>query len=145
LRSTDRSATMAYTQTAPKSKKALRQFGLIMAVPLSVIGGILVWKNRVAPGVLLLTLAGIFLLIGLVAPNLLRRIERAWMALAEKMGIVMTFLILTLTYVVVITPMGFIMRRLRKDLLEQKLDPKRSTYWKPVDPDGPTSRPDKPF
>jgi hypothetical protein len=127
-----------------KSTAELRKFGLVMAAPLAVIGALLVWKGR-PTATYVFALAALFALLGMAAPRLLAPVERAWMALAAVLATVMTHVVLTLTFALLITPMGLVMRLLRKDPLQRKRDPERSTFWVPVEPDGPCSRPDKPF
>ena len=127
-----------------KSTKELRKFGLVMAVPLAIIGGILMWKAKfIAP--YLLGLSGLFLICGLRFPKLLSPIEKVWMTFAEILSIIMTRVILTLTFYLVITPVGLLLRLLGKDLLKFKFEPELKTYWVPVEPDGPRGRPDKPY
>ena len=67
------------------------------------------------------------------------------MKLAHVLSIVMTSVLLTLTYYLVMTPMGFLMKLLGKDPMERKFDRGKESYWIAIDPDGPASRPDKPF
>jgi predicted anti-sigma-YlaC factor YlaD len=127
-----------------KTKRELRKFGLTMAVAFAVFGGLFLWRAKpVWP--YFFGIAGFFLIFGLLFPNLLAPIEWAWMKMAHLLGQVMTRLILTLTFYLVITPLGLIMKLSGKDPLHRQFDRSASTYWVPVDPDGPTSRPDKPY
>lgn len=127
-----------------KSVRELRRFGLIMAVPLAALGGLAVWRGR-AWGPYALGLAAAFLLCGLIAPRILGPVERAWMAFAKVMSIVMTFVILTLTYYLVITPVGLVVRLTGKDSLQLRRSRKRISFWEAVDPDGPCGRPFRPY
>jgi hypothetical protein len=129
---------------APKSPRELRNFALVMTTGLGIIGGLLLWKERAAAPYLL-GLAAAFLVTGLLFPRVLRPIEWAWMKLAHFLGIIMTFVILTLTFYLMITPMGLIMRLLGKRPLAIGFDRDRSSFWEPVDADGPWGRPDKPY
>lgn len=122
----------------------LRKFGIVMAVAFAVLGSLLLWRQRPA-GPFLLCVGAAFLVAGLILPPVLAPIERAWMALARVLQVVMTTLILTLTFFVVMTPMGFLLRLSGKDLLDMRRDPDAESYWVPVEPDGPGSRPDKPY
>ena len=127
-----------------KTKKELRKFGLVMTVPLALIAGYLWWKGGGAyPYVL--GAAAFFLLNGLLVPQLLRPIEKVWMKFAEIMGAIMTRIILTLAFYLVITPFGLLLRLMRKDLLDLRFNQQRESYWIPAEPDGPASRPDKPY
>lgn len=123
----------------------LRSFGLVMAVALGIFGSLAVFWRGHAWGEYLWYAGGAFLLLGLLAPRLLAPIERVWMAFAVVLGTVMTTIILTLTFFVVMTPMGLLLRLTGKDLLGLEGDPEIDSYWVPVDADGPASRPDQPY
>ena len=131
-----------------KSKKSqeqrLKEFGLVMCLALTVISGVLLWKGR-SGGLISSVLAGIFLTLGVFAPGILEPFERRWMQLAEKMSIVVSWIIVTLTFYLVIAPMGSIMRLFGADLLKVKLEPDKESYWEPVEKDGPSSRPYLPY
>ncbi len=127
-----------------KSNKELRKFALIMTIAFAIIGGIALWRGR-EWGQYALYLSVFFLVTGGLLPRLLAPIEWAWMKLAHYLSIVVTFIILTLTFYLVITPLGLMMRLFGKDLLSLKFEPDRSSYWIKVDPDGSGSRYDKPY
>lgn len=132
------------SENTPKSTKELRKFGLVMTVPFAIIGGLMMWRGKaLAP--YFLALGGFFLVSGLLIPTILRPIEKAWMKFAEVLSVIMTRVILTLTFFLVITPLGLLMRMMGKDLLKMKRDPQAASYWVPVASDGPCSRPDKPY
>jgi hypothetical protein len=122
----------------------LRRFAIVMAVAFAALGALLLWRGR-EWGDVFFYVAAFFLLSGLIAPRQLAPIERVWMKLAHLLGTVMTAVILTLTFFLVITPMGIVLRLIGKDLLGMRGDPDIATYWVPVEEDGPCSRPDKPY
>jgi hypothetical protein len=132
------------TEQLRKTIRELRRFGFVMTIPLLVIGILLVWRGR-ASAPYFIGLAVLFLLAALVFPSGLRPVERAWMALARVLSIVMTYVILTLTFYLIITPVGLILRVFGKDLLQKKFESVKTSYWIPVEPDGPCSRHDKPY
>ena len=129
---------------AMRSGRELRKFGLVMAGAFGALGGLAAWRGRSA-GPVLLGVAAAFLLLGLALPRLLRPVEKAWMAVARVMGVVMTHVILTLFYYLVITPFGIAMRIAGRDPLGLKAAPARDTFWEAVDPQGSGTRPDKPY
>ncbi len=122
----------------------LRKFGFVMAVALGLFGALFVWRGK-PWGIYTLYAAGAFLTLGLVVPRILAPIEKGWMALARVLQTVMTAIILTLMFFLVMTPIGLFLRLTGKDLLGMKGDPEIDSYWVPVEPDGPASRPDKPY
>jgi hypothetical protein len=131
-----------------KSSEELRQYGYTMAFMCFIFAIISLWKRDFVfsnTSVILSIVGGIFTLFALVAPLKLRSVERAWMKFGEKISSVMTPVILTLTFFIIITPMGLLMRLFGKDLLQLKLDRGSKSYWSKVETDGPASRPYAPY
>ncbi len=114
----------------PMDRRALRGFGLLMACVLLLVGGWLWWKAA-ASGPWVLGAAALLALIGLAAPAVLKPIYKGWMILALILGWVMTRVVLTLVYYLVLTPIGFLGRAFGEQFLQLKL--KRSgetpSYW----------------
>lgn len=106
----------------------LRNFGLSMAIVLSLVAALLWWKgkpyfwNFVYPALLLGVL-------GMVAPVWLRPLQRAWMALAVLIGFVMNRVILAALYFGLFTPAALVTRILRKDLLHERWEQSMESYW----------------
>jgi multisubunit Na+/H+ antiporter MnhG subunit len=108
--------------------KELRKFGIILSVFLSIIAGISLWKSGTLYNYLFPTAAGI-LILALAFPRILKFIYIPWMALAILIGWVMTRVILTLLYYLVFTPISLLLNLLGKDLLDEKINPEKSSYW----------------
>ena len=130
--------------TISQEKRRLRNFGITMAVVLSIIGTVLLWYNRPAMPYLF-GIAAVFLICGLGFPKLLSPIEWAWMKLAFILGSITTRIILVIVYYLAVTPIGLLRQLFCKDPLDIKIDKNAESYWKPVDPKGPKSRPYKPY
>ena len=127
-----------------KSPRALRKFGLTMAVAFGLLAALLWWRDK-DWWVYVIAVALLFGFLGVVAPRVLGPVERAWMKLAELLGAVMSRVVLTIGFFIAVTPVGLYMRLRRRDLLNLRLDPEAETYWEDVEPDGPSTRPDKPY
>jgi hypothetical protein len=127
-----------------RRRHELRRFGLVMTAALAVVAALLLWRDRPA-WPFFAGAAGLFVVLGLVAPVALGPIERAWMTLARWLSVIMTYALLTLAYFLVVTPMGLIRRLGGRDPLHLKLDRHAKSYWVPVEPDGPGSRSDRPY
>jgi hypothetical protein len=116
----------AYTKPTPRE---LRKFGLVVGlVFVGVIGLLLpLWRHRhipvwpFVPGVPLLVL-------GLVAPRLLGPAHRAWMLLGGALGWINMRIILSVVFLVILTPLGLIRRVIGKDSLGLRSDRALGTY-----------------
>jgi hypothetical protein len=105
-----------------------REFALVLAVLAALIGlAPLVRGGR--PRFAALGVTIILLLIGLLAPKILRAPARAWLALGALLNRTVSTVVLAIIYVVVITPTGLYRRLSRKDALQRGFDPTASTYW----------------
>lgn len=69
------------------------------------------------------------MLLGAAIPAVLKPIYSVWMALAVVLGFIMTRVILTIVFYLVVTPIGLIMRAVGRDPLDRKLDSNASSYW----------------
>jgi hypothetical protein len=131
-----------------KSSEELRQYGYTMALMCFVFAIVSLWKRDFVfsnASIILSVLGGIFTLFALVAPLKLQGVEIVWMKFGEKISSVMTPVILSLTFFIIITPIGLLMRLFGKDLLQLKVDRASKSYWAKVEPDGPASRPYAPY
>lgn len=139
--------TIGLPARGDKSQRDLRNFGIFMGVALPVLAALLRWRFGIGiEAVAALTVAGApFLILGLTRPESLRAIEHGWMVVGERIGVVVTFVVMCLTFFAVITPIGLLMRAFGKDPLERSFDRERASYWEPVPPDGPGTRPWLPF
>lgn len=126
-------------ETAPKTTKELRKFGFVMTIAFGLLAGVLFWKGKFA-WVYLASLSSVFLLPALIYPRLLSPVEYYWMAFAEKLGEIMTRVILTLLFFLVVTPLGLCIRLFGKDLLGIKIDKDAESYWIRVPDDSPGTR-----
>jgi hypothetical protein len=60
-----------------------------------------------------------------------RKAYRGWMALARAMGWVVSRVVVTIVFALVVTPIGLVARLLGKRLLDLRPDPSATTYWVP--------------
>ena len=124
------------------TRKELRSFGIVMAVVLSLFGLWGVWRvgfSLTTVRTVLVVLAGSFLACGLLAPALLREPRRLWLALGERLGVVVSTLLLTIFFFLVLTPIGLLRRAFGADPMGKRRKPDGQGYWVPRedDPRGP--------
>ncbi|TAL02048.1 MAG: hypothetical protein EPO07_07705 [Verrucomicrobia bacterium] len=110
--------------------RELRKFGLTVGGVLAALALLFLFRHKVRAPYFLWP--GIFLLVfGVVAPRLLKWIYLAWMTLAIVLGFVVSHVLLTLLFFLVITPVGLVARLSGKDFLSLKLDRAAKSYWIP--------------
>ena len=118
----------------PKSSN--KSFGLVFFIvfiliafyPLLNDGNIRLWS-------LLVSL--IFLILGLLNSKILNPLNSLWQKFGLLLNKVMSPLIMGLIFFFIVTPIGILMRLLKKDLLNLKFN-KKETYW--IDKSGPKSK-----
>lgn len=119
-------------------QRELRNFGLLVGGVFLAMGLVFLLKGKayhpwfITPGLALL-------LPGVLFPSILKPVYILWMALALVLGFIVSHVILTLFFFLVITPVGLVARMAGKDFLRLKLDPHASSYWiardqRPPDP-----------
>jgi hypothetical protein len=106
----------------------LRKFGLTVGTALLGLGAVSWYRGSVRTASILSAAGGVLLVLGLVLPQALRPIEKAWMALAMVLSWINTRIILTLLFYFVFTPVGLVMRVFR-DPLNRKFREGNSTCW----------------
>ena len=84
-----------------------------------------------------LIISFIFLALGLINSKILTPLNRLWFKFGLLIGKLISPLIMAIIFFMVVTPIGFIMRLLKKDLLNLKNN-KKETYW--INKTGPKSK-----
>ena len=111
-------------------KKELRKFGITVGVVLVLIGFAfqLIWDNYTI--YMVLGIIGAFLIFfGILIPAALLPVQKAWMILAVVLGFIMTRVILSILFYLIVTPIGFVAKIVGKDFLNKKIDKTKKTYW----------------
>jgi len=112
-----------------KSEKSdIRKFGITIGLLLMVIAGFLFWRGRESFEILLVSGFVLFVL-GFVIPVVLKPIYWIWMILAIVLGWIMTRVILSLLFYIVITPIGTLSRLSGNRFLDLKWNRTTATYW----------------
>lgn len=116
------------------STKSLRSFGRVVGGVLLLLGLIALWRRDwqfTATGIpgLLFGLGGALIVLGAVAPALLRPVYRVWMGLALVLGFVMTRVLLTLFFIIAITPIGWLRRTFGTSSILMRPSNDATSYW----------------
>lgn len=111
--------------------RQLAQFGWISLIGFPLIG-VMTWWQAGAPEWLLWSLVGLGVLtcgLSRIDPKLIRPIYVVMMAIALPIGFVISFVMMTLIYYGMVTPLGLLFRLLGKDPLAKHPDPDMASYW----------------
>ena len=112
-----------------KSEKSdIRKFGITIGLFLMIFSGFLFWRGKESFEILLVS--GLMLcVLGFTIPVVLKPVYWIWMILAIILGWIMTRVILSLLFYIVITPIGFFSRLSGNRFLDLEWDKSKVTYW----------------
>ncbi|MBN3038328.1 MAG: hypothetical protein JW869_02800 [Candidatus Omnitrophica bacterium] len=110
--------------------KELRQFGITLAIVTGVLGGLFLFRGKDFFFYFLI-FSFSFLCLGLLRPQLLKPVQKAWMTLAVIIGWLVTRLILLVLFYFIVTPIGICARICGQKLLDAKYDKYAASYWLP--------------
>ena len=113
-----------------------RSFGVVFFIVFLLIGLYPILKGNDLR-IWSLIISFIFLALGLINSKILTPLNRLWFKFGLLLGRFISPLIMGIIFFVVVTPIGIMMRLLKKDLLNLKYN-KKETYW--IDKSGPKSK-----
>jgi hypothetical protein len=109
--------------------RELRRFGIGVGVAVVGVFWLLLPWWRSAPRPMWALAAGLALVaLGLASPRFVYPLYRAWRPVARVLGIINAWLLLGLVYVVVIVPVGCLLRRAGRLEYRTGFDPRAATY-----------------
>ncbi len=110
------------------TSKDVINFAMLIGGIIALIGLVTLFYRSPA-FMYLIPLGLIFMLLGFIAPIIIKPLYFLWMSLAVILGYISTRVILALLYYLIITPIGIIFRLIGKDLLDMKIEKNAETYW----------------
>jgi hypothetical protein len=113
-----------------------RGFGLVFAGFFTLMSALSWWRGHTSWH-WALPLAALFLVVALVYPRILNPLNKLWLKFGLLLYKVMNPLVLGLLFFATIAPIGFVMRLLGKDFLNEKIDRDAESYWIERTPPGP--------
>lgn len=106
------------------------EFAALLSTIALIIAGVRAYKGDSLINTGAFTIASLALMyISYYAPKVLYPVWDAWMTLAEKLGVVMTAVILTIGWVLLIIPCSFMLRLLRIRVMDVSFRLPVTTYW----------------
>jgi hypothetical protein len=111
-----------------RSDEAVKKTGLTVGVVLILVS-LLLWYLGKNSFIYFSIIGGFFVILAIVAIPVLRPFHKLWMILALLMGFVMSRVILTLLYYLVLTPIGLLAKIVGKKFMPLGFDRNAVTYW----------------
>ncbi len=112
------------------SKSEQRKFGIVMGIAISVLGLIrfaLHGFEHIPTNFFIV--AAVFFLLGLIVPKVLQPIFVIWMKFALALNWVMTRVLLTLAFYLMITPVRVLVQIFSEDPLKRQWPPVGESFW----------------
>lgn len=113
----------------------VREFAVLFAIIFTGIASFKTYRYGVSTQSLAWALSGIVIgILGYRAPRVLHPLWRGWMKLAHYLSLVMTFLIMSLTWTIGFVPMAMLLKVLRIKTIDLSYKSGATTYWETRDP-----------
>ena len=109
-------------------KKEILIFAIVVAVGLTVIGALLLRRHDPYYGYFFIS-AFLLLLLLLFFPKALKPIQKIWMVIGIIMGAITTYIILTLLFYLVVTPIAVVVRLTHRNFLDISFQKNVGSYW----------------
>lgn len=117
-------------QHIKSDKKALREFGIVIGSVLVLLAGLLFLKGKSSYPYFAVPGTALFI-ISFTMPVILKPLQKSWMTISILIGWVMTRVILTILFYLVVTPFSIIAGLFGQELLDTKFDKRKDSYWIP--------------
>jgi len=109
-------------------KKELKSFGYTIGIIFLIVYiALFYFSNYLYQNLAMIALG--FIVLGVIAPLILKPIYIVWMIFAVILGWIMTRVILSIVFYLIITPIGIITRLLGEDFLFLKRLKTDGSYW----------------
>ena len=105
-----------------------RSFGLVFFIIFLIVSlWPLIYEEPIRIWSVIISL--VFLILGLMNSKMLTPLNLLWFKFGIILGTIVAPIVMGVVFFLVVTPTGFIMRIMDKDLLRKRYDKKTETYW----------------
>ena len=115
-------------------RQHVREFGAVVGLVLAVFAGFSAYRGALNSVAWLSAIALTLVFLTRVFPTVVVPVWRVWMALAEKLGLVMTTIILSVGWFAAIIPMALGLRLFRIKVMNTTFRQPVKSYWEDRDP-----------
>ena len=111
-----------------KHKNQNRSFGLLFFI---VFLALALWPltKKGEINIFLISIALIFLVLGLLNSKILSPLNKAWIKFGEILGRVIAPIVMAIVYFLILTPISLLVRLFGKDLIGMKFSNDIKSYW----------------
>ena len=111
-----------------KHKNQNRSFGLLFFI---VFLALALWPltKKGDINIYLISIALIFLVLGLLNSKILSPLNKAWIKFGEILGRVIAPIVMAIVYFLILTPISLLVRLFGKDLIGMKFSNDIKSYW----------------
>ena len=109
-------------------KKDLIKFGLSVGSIFLIVGFVLYYFEK-ASALYFIVIGAALLLLAIIYPKVLKPLNKIWMGLAIVLGFIMSRIILTVLFYLVLTPISLLAKMFGKKFMSLKYDESAETYW----------------
>ena len=113
---------------APPQGPTHRSFGLTVGGVLVAFAAFTLWRGHTTRADVLGAIGGLLIVAGLVRPSSLAGLATVWGKIGHALGCFNSRVLLTVMFVLILWPIGFISRLFGNDPLERR---KRESMWTP--------------
>ena len=118
--------------SAPTSHTRARIRGTLQAAAGGVAGSFFLWLGWTLPAWAVLSTATLILVSALFSPGgVYATLERMLVAIAQRLGRALTWVLMVLLFYLFFTPFGMVFRRGKRDSMKRFFDSEAETYWEP--------------
>jgi hypothetical protein len=111
-----------------RSPRALRRFGYLVGSVFLLLGCVLLWRHR-GLGWPLTSVGAALVVLAALDPRTLKWVYAPWMILAAALGWIVTGVLLTIVFFLVVTPVGLLQRFFGKRAIEVARRAGPVSYW----------------
>ena len=112
------------------SNKSLKKFGITVGLVFLLLSFWLYFESiQIFIVVVLVCISSFLILSGLIKPRILQKIYKYWMGIAFVLGWFVSRFLLTILFLLVITPIALLAKLFDKDFLNLSVKEKKDSYW----------------
>lgn len=115
-------------QALDQSPRALRRFGLTIGFVILVLSSLFLWRHR-GVGWPLVLIGAVFLLVAGLIPMTRKGTHSSWIVFSRVLGWIVTRILLTIVFFLVVTPIGLLQRFFGRRAIEVAFRDNTISYW----------------